>query len=143
MHHTKEKGDLGNLKIAAEIAAQGFKVLVPVSEHLPFDLVAYDQETGNLYKIQSKYCSINKLGLISIGLKSTYSSSSGKTSKRYTNNSFDILAVYCPNLEAVIFISEKEVQKLSSTINFSISKQYSNNRYWKDYTDIKKAISHS
>lgn len=40
-HHTKDKGDLGVAKAHADLAAKGFTVLFPATEHAPFDLVAY------------------------------------------------------------------------------------------------------
>lgn len=40
-HHTKDKGDLGVAKAHADLTAQGFMVLMPLTEHAPFDLVAY------------------------------------------------------------------------------------------------------
>jgi hypothetical protein len=41
VHHTKEKGDLGVLKAQLDLFEQGFLILNPVTEHAPFDLVAY------------------------------------------------------------------------------------------------------
>jgi len=50
MHHTKEKGDLGVLKAQLDLFEQGFVILNPVTEHAPFDLVAYD--SGVFRRIQ-------------------------------------------------------------------------------------------
>jgi len=44
-HHTKDKGDLGVLKAQLDLFEQGFTIFVPLTEHCPFDLVAY--KTGN------------------------------------------------------------------------------------------------
>ena len=41
MHHTKVKGDLGVFKAQLDLFEQGFVILSPVTEHAPFDLVAY------------------------------------------------------------------------------------------------------
>jgi hypothetical protein len=40
-HHTKVKGDLGVLKAQVSLYEQGYLILQPVTEHAPFDLVAY------------------------------------------------------------------------------------------------------
>ena len=40
-HHTKDKGDLGVLKAQIDLFEQGFTLFVPLTEHRPFDLVAY------------------------------------------------------------------------------------------------------
>jgi len=39
-HHTKEKGDLGVLKAQADIAEQGFKIFVPLSETLLLNVLS-------------------------------------------------------------------------------------------------------
>ena len=39
--HTKNKGDLGVLKAKVDLYQQGFLILVPETEHCPFDLVIY------------------------------------------------------------------------------------------------------
>ena len=60
MHHTKEKGDLGVLKAQLDLFEKGFLILNPVTEHAPFDIVAYkDRE---FKRIQVKYKSVDKSG---------------------------------------------------------------------------------
>lgn len=49
-HHTKEKGDVGVAKAIADLSIKGFKILTPLTEHLPFDLVVYDTELDIFYK---------------------------------------------------------------------------------------------
>ncbi|HZF39634.1 MAG TPA: group I intron-associated PD-(D/E)XK endonuclease [Blastocatellia bacterium] len=41
-HHTKNKGDLGVAKAHCDLIEKGYIVLIPSTEHAPFDLVAYD-----------------------------------------------------------------------------------------------------
>lgn len=41
VHHTKNKGDLGVLKVKVDLFDQGFLLLNPESEHTPFDIVIY------------------------------------------------------------------------------------------------------
>ena len=40
-HHTKNKGDLGELKVKVDLLEQGYLILNPETEHAPFDLVIY------------------------------------------------------------------------------------------------------
>lgn len=117
MHHTKEKGDLASLKIAAKLSEQGLKVLVPLSEHMPFDLVAFDPSRNTFYKVQCKYRK-EKLGKIEIKLKSCYSTSKGVVSKRYDSGSFDVLAVYVPERDLVFFCTEALTSTLQDSIVF-------------------------
>jgi hypothetical protein len=120
-HHTKEKGDIGNLKIAADLAEKGLKVFIPLSEHLAFDLVAFDQDTGIFYKIQSKFKKV-ALGKISVSLKTCYATKNGNVSRRYSNDAFDVLAVYCPDIDKVMYISNKEIENLKAVVCFRIDK---------------------
>jgi len=52
-HHTKDKGDLGVLKAQIDLFEQGFTIFVPLTEHCPFDLVAY--KDGEFRRVQVKY----------------------------------------------------------------------------------------
>ena len=40
-HHTKNKGDLGVLKAQVDLHEKGYMILLPQSEHSPFDVVGY------------------------------------------------------------------------------------------------------
>src|SRR5690606_36367988 len=52
-HHTKNKGDLGLVKAMADLAAKGWSILMPLTEHEAFDLVAY--RDGRFLRVQVKY----------------------------------------------------------------------------------------
>ncbi len=39
--HTKDKGDLGVLKAQVSLYEQGHCILLPLTEHAPFDLLVY------------------------------------------------------------------------------------------------------
>ena len=117
MHHTKEKGDIGNLKIMADLAVKGFKILTPLSEHLPFDLVAYCQETSKLYKIQSKYKKLVGDKIV-VNLRTSYATNSGCFSNRYSYDAFDVLAVYCPDIDLTFYIKSEDLIELENSVTF-------------------------
>ena len=75
MHHTKEKGDLGVLKAQLDLFEQGFIILNPVTEHAPFDLVAYREK--EFKRIQVKYKSVDKTGAITVHFRSSWADKSG------------------------------------------------------------------
>jgi hypothetical protein len=52
-HHTKNKGDLGLVQAMADLTAKGWAILVPLTEHEAFDLVAY--RDGRFLRVQVKY----------------------------------------------------------------------------------------
>lgn len=108
MHHTKEKGDIGVLKAQADIAEQGYKILVPLSEHLPFDLVAY--KNGEYKRIQVKYRkAVN--GSISFDARSTWSDKNGSHVERMDKNQVDIVCLYCPETDKCYYFNPKDMDK--------------------------------
>jgi hypothetical protein len=59
-HHTKNKGDLGVLKVKVDLFEQWFLILIPETEHSPFDLVIYKEGVLKRFRLNSeisrKYC---------------------------------------------------------------------------------------
>lgn len=92
--------------IIADLTSKGLKVLTPLSEHLPFDLVVFSEETDKFYKVQCKYKSSIK-SVLRLDLRSSYSTSKGCSSKRYKDGSFDVFAVYSPEINMCLYIDEK------------------------------------
>lgn len=139
MHHTKEKGDLGNIKIMADLSSQGFKILTPLSEHLPFDFVIYDMESNKLLKVQSKFKSVYR-GVLTANLQTSYSTTKKLFCNRYADASFDVLAIYCPNVDKVVYILETDLRHLKWSINFSfVEKQ--GVRFVDNYTNLRKLLN--
>ena len=52
-HHTKNKGDLAVAKTIADLTEKGYDIFLPLSEHLPIDLIAH--KSGEIYRIQVKH----------------------------------------------------------------------------------------
>ena len=92
VHHTKTKGDLGVLKAQADLCEKGYLVCVPLSEHAPFDLVAY--RNFAFTRIQVKARSLRK-GRLDIRLESSYADRRGVHTKKVDPNAIDIYCVYC------------------------------------------------
>ncbi len=108
-HRTHDKGDLAMAKVMANLIRNGFKVCLPISTHLPFDLVAVDCETGKLYKIQVKYRTAYK-GALCIAVK-RYSVADGvSSSKPIEKGWIDAWAVYCPDTRKVYYIKWEEIE---------------------------------
>ena len=74
-HHIKEKGDLGVLKAQVSLYEQGFSILLPVTEHAPFDLVAY--KDGLFKRVQVKYKSVDKTGALTVHFRSCWADKHG------------------------------------------------------------------
>jgi hypothetical protein len=104
-HPTKNKGDLGVLKAQADLCAKGFLVCLPLSEHAPFDLVAYKQ--GIFRRIQVKARTL-KRGKLDIRFEHSYSDSRGVHTKRVDMNSIDVYCVYCMDNDTCYYFSASD-----------------------------------
>ena len=118
-HHTKEKGDLGLAAVVFDLSKKGFKVLTPMSEHLPFDVCAYSVDTDTFYKVQCKYATKSK-GCVEVRLCTSYLTKSGPISNRYSKGSFDVIAAYCPETEKVYYLSSTLTDKYSGSVTLRV-----------------------
>jgi len=105
MHHTKEKGDLGVLKAQLDLFEQGYLILNPVTEHAPFDLVAY--KDGRFKRIQVKYKSVDKTGSITVHFRSCWADKNGTHMRQIDKDSLDIYCVYCPDTDECYYLNPK------------------------------------
>lgn len=104
-HHTKNKGDLGVLHAMTDLAEKGFRVLLPLSEHEPFDLVAYDGTS--FLRVQVKYrAAVN--GLIHVPFTSSWADRSGTHTVRMNKGDVDVLCVYCPDTRCCYYVCPRE-----------------------------------
>ncbi len=70
-HKTKDKGDLGVAKTIPHLLEYGIRSCLPLSEHLPFDLIAVMPDFTTLRRVQVKYRTL-KNGMIAISFRSNY-----------------------------------------------------------------------
>jgi hypothetical protein len=97
MHHTKDKGDIALMKTTLDLTLKGYNIFLPISEHLPFDFIAY--KDGKCFRIQAKYSSAGKVN------NTTYSGD--KTKNYYNEDDFDYYAVYLSEIDTCIYPSIK------------------------------------
>lgn len=120
-HHTKDKGDTGTANVIADLLLKKIQVCLPISEHLPFDLVGV-KEDGTLIRVSVKYRSV-KNGIITVPFYSSYSDSKGVHKKAVNKKLIDILAIYCPETKKVYYINPYEFDK---TLTIRIEKTKNN-----------------
>ena len=92
-HHTKDKGDIGITQVCADLTLQGFQVCLPVSEHLPFDLVGVSPDGMTLRRIQAKYRKLEN-GVISVCTKAQGLNGHGVYSRSRDLSKIDAFAVF-------------------------------------------------
>lgn len=100
-HPTKEKGDLGVAKAHADLAGKGFTVLFPVTEHAPFDLVAY--AGGEFHRLQVKYRSARG-GSVKVQFRSMWADRHGTHTTPMDKDAIDIVCIYCPDTDQCYYV---------------------------------------
>lgn len=139
---TDRKGNIGVGMVCANLISNGIDVLIPITEHLPFDLIAYSK--GNLYKIQVKYSSLVN-GCVIVPLGSVLMKNGKYQHVRYKQNDINIYAVYCNNNKQVYYIAANNVKNLNKEIRLRINppkhrREQKTIRWANDYNDIQKAM---
>jgi len=100
-HHTKDKGDLGVAKAHADLTAQGFVVLLPLTEHAPFDLVTY--RDGRFWRVQVKYRTARD-GAVNVIFSSTWSDTHGIHKQPIDKSQVDVICIYCPDTDECYYV---------------------------------------
>ena len=138
--HSKIKGNIGELVVAAEFAKKSFHVFSELGDLSKVDLIVESPE-GKLLKIQVKYSSLSKNGTVYVS-----SRKSGPNYEFfYTKEDFDIIAVYCPEIEQVAYITSKELleNKTEVTLRVTEPKNLGGShsiRYFSSYTSLDRIL---
>jgi hypothetical protein len=103
-HHTKSKGDLGLLHAMADLAEKGWGILVPMTEHEAFDLVAYRGTT--FVRVQVKYRAAVD-GFIAVPFSSCWADRHGVHKLLMDKEVVDLVCVYCPDTKQCYYIDPK------------------------------------
>lgn len=116
-HHTQDKGDAGMAFVIADLTTHGVKIALPISEHLPFDLIAISN-AGKLAKVSVKYRSARK-GKLEVLLKSKWAAAQGTRSRRWSKGEVDVHAIYCPDTGQCYYVPDNKVRKSTITLRLA------------------------
>jgi hypothetical protein len=108
-HHTKDKGDLGVFKAQADLASQGFMVLLPLTEHAAFDLVIY--KDCAFQRVQVRYRTCNRNGCLDVHLRSIWNDKHGTHRRLMDKAEVDLVCVYCPDTDACYYFDPRQVNQ--------------------------------
>lgn len=135
--HTKQLGNLGELKVASDLVKQGYYVFTELGDICKADLIIIDKDYKPI-KVQVKAAN-TKNGTISIK-----SHKSGPAySFPYKHKHADIYAIYVIDKDIILYLSNTKVlsyQTLTIRIDPSKNKQIKNVNYKDEFTDFKKAL---
>lgn len=134
-HHTKSKGDLGVLKAQLDLHEQGYLILIPITEHAPFDIVAY--KDGEFRRIQVKYKSLDKTGALTVHFRSCWADKHGTHMNDVDKDLVDLYCIYCPETDGCYYLNPNDYNK-SVTLRVKAPKnnQTKNIRLFSDFRRV-------
>ena len=106
--HPSLKGDQGVGFVMATLLAHQIQVALPVSEYLPFDLIAISED-GRLRKVSVKYRQA-KSNKVETELVRKPHGGSGKRRRAITDTEIDGVALYCPDTGRCYFVRMDQVK---------------------------------
>jgi len=111
-YHTKQKGDLGVLKAQVDLFEQGFTILVPQTEHSPFDLAAY--RDGEFRRVQVKYRTVDKFGKIDVKFSTSWNDKHGTHIVPIDKSEVDLYCIYCPDTDECYYVEPSKFRTNAS-----------------------------
>jgi hypothetical protein len=108
LHDTKTKGDVALLHAQVDLAEKGFGVLLPMTEHEPFDLVAYSGKT--FVRIQVKYRRAVK-GRLDVRFATCWADRHGTHKARIDKEGVDLFCIYCPDTRCCYYVDPKKFRE--------------------------------
>ncbi len=108
-HITKDKGDLAVAKAIAHLLEHNIRVCLPLSEHLPFDLIAVMPDMVTLKRVQVKYRSDRGTGSLVIKFEANYYDSKHIYTKLVDLEKIDCYAAYNPTTNQMYYLNVSEI----------------------------------
>jgi hypothetical protein len=107
-HHTKDKGDEGLGQVIADLMTNGVQVAVPLSEHLPFDLIAISEQ-GAMRRVQVRYRASVDSAQVRCHLGGSWADRNGTHKRAFNASAIDALAIYCPLPQTFVYLRADEL----------------------------------
>lgn len=132
-----QKGDIAELAVATDLVKRGNQVAFPFSTSCDWDLlVVFDDR---IEKVQVKYAKVVN-GVIPIRSRTHSNTSAKQTSRTYTSDDIDWLAVYCPDTDECYYVHSSALGQESFQLRVTPTKNNQNNgvRWAKDYLPFSR-----
>ena len=118
-HHTKDRGDEGLGQIIGDLMSNGVQVAIPLSEHLPFDLIAIG-EGGAMRRVQVRYRASADAAHLRCELGGWWADRHGNHRHAFDASAIDALAIYCPAPRTFVYLLADELP--SAAVNLRLVK---------------------
>jgi len=117
-HHTKDKGDIGLACVIADLVRRNIQVALPISEHLPFDLIAIHPH-GAMIRVSVKYRMMSKTGTVTVETRSMWADRNGTHHRRHHAGDYDAVAIYCPDTDKCYYLLASELWASGRTLRIT------------------------
>ena len=123
------------MKVKVDLFEQGFLLLIPETEHSPFDLVIYKE--GVFKTVQVKYRNLSRSGVLEVPFRSSYSTSKGVKTKSVNKAMVDIYALFCPQTDSCYYFRPSDFNKtVTLRVKTSLNNQKSKIHFADDYRKV-------
>jgi hypothetical protein len=114
----------------------GVQVAVPLSEHLPFDLIAVD-DCGAMLRVQVRYRTSVDEAQVRCQLGNSWADRNGTHTRRFDASSIDALAIYCPSPRTFVYLRADELPPAHVSLRLSAARngQVKRTRAASEYRD--------
>ena len=109
-----EKGNIGLIEVIRDLTKKGYECFTPIHDYSDVDLIALDKNFVT-YKIQVKYREKYR-NVIEVPFRTVVN---GK-SVPINFNAIDGWAVYCPEIEKVVYVSKNDVDLNKGSFAFRL-----------------------
>jgi hypothetical protein len=141
-HKPKDKGDLAVAKVIAQLMEHGIRCCLPLSEHLPFDLIAVMPDMRTLRRVQVKYRADKGVGAVQVRFESNYYDSKRIYAKPVNLDEIDCYAIYNGEKSETYYLRVNEIPEGAKavTLRFNPSKNGQQWGIWwaKDFCDPRR-----
>jgi len=107
MASLKTKGDLAELKVAADLVGRGYRIAIPFGEDSDFDLILIRGE--KLDRVQVKYARSNGHVIAVRCTSASLTNGRVRHVKRYTARTIDWIAVYDATTDRCFYVCAAEL----------------------------------
>ena len=140
-HHTKDKGDLAVAEVIADLMRAGAHVCLPLSEHLPFDLIAVSPSMLQIRRIQVRYVSMRS-GAVRIALRRSHADRHGVHNRQVNLDEVDAFGIFCPQMNRVYYVRSEEMRGHHTLFTIRVTKsrngQIENTKPWNRFVDARR-----
>ena len=113
--NVNQKGTLGLIEVIRDLAKQGYECYTPIHDYSPVDLIVMNN-SFETFRLQIKYRESIR-GCIEVPFKTIVN---GK-SVPINFSAIDGWAVYCPEVDSVVYISKAEADLTKKSICFRLT----------------------